>query len=76
MAHPPATTVPSPDDQALLQRFRPRFYKAEGEPGPEDFYVDYVAHGRLYEGDGRLVSDHVTPALLNAHKDEPINAIL
>ena len=70
-AHPPATTVPSPDDQALLQRFRPRFYKAEGEPGPEDFYVDYVAHGRLYEGDGRLVSDHVTPDLLNAHKDEP-----
>ena len=70
-AHPPATTVPSPDDQALLQRFRPRFYKAEGELGPEDFYADYVAHGRLYDGDGRLASDRVTPEILNAHEDEP-----
>jgi hypothetical protein len=54
-----------------LQRFRARFYKAGGEPGSEDFYADHVAHGRLYDGARRLVSDRATPGILNAHKGEP-----
>src|ERR671913_627720 len=71
-AHPPAATVPSPADQALLARHRPRFFKAEGEPGPTDFYADYIAHGRLTDGDGRPVAEGgVTPEILNAHKDDP-----
>lgn len=70
-AHPPATTVPSEPDQALLARFRPRFFKAAEDDGPIDFYADYVVHARLYDPDGRLIADRVTPEILNAHKDTP-----
>jgi hypothetical protein len=70
-AHPPAATIPDGHDRELLERFRPRFFKAPGDDGPIDFYADYVAHARLHGPDGRLIADRVTPEVLNAHKDTP-----
>jgi hypothetical protein len=70
-AHPPAPHPASPADQALLQRYRPRLWLPAGHPGPLDFYADYVAFGRLTDGSSRLVSTRVTPAVLNAHREDP-----
>ncbi len=66
-ANPPAATPPGAADQALLARFRPRFFKAPGEDGPVDFYADYVARGRFADGG----AGPVTRADLNARKDDP-----
>jgi hypothetical protein len=70
-AHPPAGAPASAEQQALLQRFRPRFFLPPRHPGLLGFYEDYIAQGRLYAGDGKLISEHVTPAILNQHKDDP-----
>jgi hypothetical protein len=66
-ANPPAATAPDAEDRALLARFRPRFFKADGEDGPVDFYADYVARGRFVDGG----AGPVTRAELNARKDDP-----
>jgi hypothetical protein len=69
--NPPVATRPNLEQRALLMRYRPRFRLPEGQPGPVDFYRDYVAHGSLYDGQGSLVSGAVTPELLNRFKDDP-----
>lgn len=69
--HPPSGTAATPDEQALLARYRPRLFLPAGHPGPIDFYADYIAHGCLTDGAGRLVSTRVTPAILNALKRDP-----
>lgn len=71
-AHPPPHEGPDGPDRVLLERYRPRFFLAPGQPGPIDFYRDYIAHGRLYDGNGRLVSRQVTPAILNRHAHDPL----
>ena len=58
-------------EQDLLRRHSPRIYVPPGHAGPVSFYDDYVAEGTLTAGDGSLVSDTVTPELLNAHKTDP-----
>jgi hypothetical protein len=70
-AHPRAGHAATPGEQALLERHRPRLFLPAGHPGPIDFYADYVAHGRLIDGAGRLVSTRVTPAILNALRHDP-----
>ena len=47
--------LPGPERQRILRRYRPRIWLAAGQPGPIDFYRDYIAHGRLYDGNGTLV---------------------
>ncbi len=70
-------TYPTPDEQPsergqhLLDAFRPRFFVPSGETGPIDFYADYIANGRLYDGEGELISDQVDRELLNAYRDDP-----
>ncbi len=70
-AHPRKSSVPNGADQALLQRFRPRFMLPSGHAGMIDFYGDYIAHGKLYAADGSMLTDAVTPALLNRHRTDP-----
>jgi len=59
------------DALELLERFRPRFFLAPGQEPPIDFYRDYIAQGVLLDGDGRILSEQVDAAVLNAHKDDP-----
>jgi hypothetical protein len=70
-ANPPATEVPSAQDRALLRKHRPHFFVSANSRRPIDFYADYIAHGKLRKADGTLISDAVTPELLNEHKDDP-----
>jgi hypothetical protein len=69
--HPRSHELPGPEEQALLDRFRPRFMLSEGQPGPIDFYRDYIANGVLRGDHGSVISTRVTRELLNAHKDKP-----
>ena len=69
--NPPAAERPTPEQRALLMRYRPRILIPADQSGPIDFYRDYIAHGRLYDGRGRLVSSAVTPELLNRFKSDP-----
>jgi hypothetical protein len=69
--HPRRNEAASAEERALLQRFRPRFMLPPGHVGMIDFYRDYIAQGTLYDGEGSAIGDHVTPALLNRHKNEP-----
>ncbi len=70
-ANPPASSPPSGAEQVLLVRFRPSFLLPKDHPGMIDFYGDYIAKGRLYNGDGKLLAEKVTRELLNTHKDNP-----
>ena len=64
----PSETLPDKKEQALLSKFRPRIFMAEGQTPMIDFYTDYVANGSLYIN-GKLISDQVSQASLNEHKD-------
>ena len=70
-AHAPSAEPPSARDRALLERFRPRFYLADGQPRPIDFYRDYIASGVLRRTGGQVLSTRVTRALLNRHRRDP-----
>jgi len=70
-AHPPDEGLPSAAERALLARHRPRVFLPDGHAGPIDFYRDYIAQGRLYDGRGTLISDAVTRGILNAYKHDP-----
>ena len=69
--HPAQHTLPDTDEWHLLERYKPRFFLPPGHAGLIDFYGDYIASGRLYAGDGRLLARQVTPSVLNAHKTDP-----
>lgn len=71
VANPPSTSVPDAADTALLQRYKPRLYIAEGIEPPIRFYEDYIAQGMFLGRDGETRSTDVTPALLNRHRDDP-----
>lgn len=66
--HPPTDALPSPAEQELLHKHRPRFFVALGEEGPISFYDDYIAQGTL---EGSTVIAAVTRGVLNTHKDDP-----
>lgn len=70
-AHPRGREAASAQEQALLQRFRPRFMLPPGHAGMIDFYRDYIAQGTLYDAEGSAISSSVTPAILNQNKDAP-----
>jgi len=70
-ANPPASALPNADDASLLQRLKPRFYLPDGHEGPIGFYQDYIAHGRLVDGEGKLISTSVNAAMLNEVKRDP-----
>lgn len=70
-AHPPTSALPSGAEQVLMVRYRPRFLLPRDHPGMIDFYGDYIARGRLYDAEGKLLAEHVTREVLNAHKDKP-----
>lgn len=70
-ANPPTTSQPTSDETVLLERHRPRLFLPDGHEGPLDFYRDYVANGVLVNGEGKVVSNTVDQALLNASKDDP-----
>lgn len=64
-ANPRSDAPASADEQALLQRYRPRLFIGPDQEGPIDFYRDYIAHGILALGDGTELRA-VTPAQLNS----------
>ena len=68
---PPTTSLPTADETALLERYRPKIFLPDGHEGPIDFYRDYVANGVLVDGDGEMLSSTVDQALLNAEKVDP-----
>ncbi len=70
-ANPPSHELPGLREQSLIYHFRPRFMLGAGQPKPIDFYRDYIAHGFLRDGSGKVVSRNVTQGLLNAYKDDP-----
>lgn len=70
-AHPRRSTAATDEERALLQRHRPRLWLPAGHAGPIDFYGDYIAHGTLVSGDGRVQTGAVDRALLNRFKNDP-----
>ena len=64
----PSETLPDKTEQALLNKYRPRVFMAKGQTSFIDFYADYIANGSLFI-DKKLVSNKVTQALLNQHKN-------
>lgn len=69
--NPPSESMPSAADQELLRRYRPRFFVGNDQTRFIDFYRDYVAHGTLRDGTGKVISEAVTPKLLNRYKEDP-----
>ncbi|MEI6300803.1 MAG: hypothetical protein WCR74_05120 [Betaproteobacteria bacterium] len=70
-ANPPSPALPDGAEQVLLVRYKPRFLLPRDHPGMIDFYGDYIAHGRLYNAEGKQLADKVTREVLNAHRNEP-----
>lgn len=70
-ANPPASTLPTPEQTTLLERYKPRVFLPEGHEGPIDFYRDYVAKGILVDQEGEVISNAVDQALLNARRTDP-----
>ncbi len=69
-ANPRSDAVPGAVDKALLARHRPRFFLPEEHAGLISFYDDYIAQGTLVDGKGELVSENVTPEILNRYRDD------
>ena len=69
--HPRSSVLPTADEQELLRRHRPHWMLPPGHAGAVDFYGDYIANGVLVDGKGAMVSSPVTPAILNAHRNDP-----
>ncbi|MDM5148132.1 hypothetical protein NQX30_07125 [Candidatus Persebacteraceae bacterium Df01] len=61
---------PTVAEQALLARYRPILYVANGEEGPIDFYADYISNGELFSGNTLLIRNPDTTAL-NAVRHNP-----
>ena len=71
-ANPPASRPPAAADRELLHRHRPRLFVGRDAAPPIRFYEDYIAPGRLVDGNGRPVSGRVTREILNAHRNAPL----
>ena len=70
-ANPPRREAPSDAERALLARYAPRFMLPPGHAGLIGFYEDYIAHGRLLDGDGRVIARDLGRDQLNAVRDQP-----
>ena len=71
-AFPPSAELPDERTQQLLERHRPRFHLPAGHAGLISFYDDYIAQGVLRAAGGTVISEAVTPELLNRHKHDPL----
>ncbi|GAB4362299.1 MAG: hypothetical protein Kow00128_01940 [Deltaproteobacteria bacterium] len=61
---------PGPQDRALLEQFRPRFFLPPGGKPPIDFYRDYLPCTVMRRvSDGTVVAEQVTPEALAANRD-------
>ena len=69
--YPRRSTPPSPEERALLEKHRPRFFLPAGHAGLIGFYEDYVAQGRFYDGAGKLQPLPVTREHLNRLREDP-----
>ncbi|MGI9371256.1 MAG: hypothetical protein ACR2OJ_02075 [Hyphomicrobiales bacterium] len=69
--NPPTDTLPNAQDQALLKKHKPRFYLPPDHDGLISFYGDYIAGGRLLNGEGKEISRPITQEKLNTHKLDP-----
>ena len=69
--NPPKGAPPTAAERALLEKYRPRFYLPKNHAGLISFYDDYVAQGVLASDSGDVLSNAVTPELLNRHRDDP-----
>ena len=69
--NPPRAEPPASGERALMEKHRPRFYLPEDHAGLISFYDDYVAQGVLTSAGGDVISNAVTPELLNRHRDDP-----
>lgn len=74
--NPSAQTLPTSEQMALLERFRPRVFLAPDHEGPIDFYRDYIADGSLLDQDGKMISSAVDQVLLNEYKSDPTVAFI
>lgn len=63
--------LPTETEQVLLERYRPRLYSPAGQPGPLDFYADYIANGCLQGSSTKLQDCEVDQADLNAVRLDP-----
>ena len=70
-AFPPRETLPSAQEQMLLQRHRPRLFLPSPHPGLISFYDDYIAQGHLKNASGDILATPVTQALLNHYGENP-----
>lgn len=68
--HPPSDELPNAAETALLDLYKPSIYLANNQPGPVDFYADYIAHGSLTVA-GNKLDQTPTRDLLNQYRDEP-----
>lgn len=71
----PDQSIPNKAQQQLLEKFRPRIYRAienNGivQQGPIDFYKHYIAKGKLVVED-ETISQQVTAEILNRYRDNP-----
>jgi len=68
--YPPSDTRPNASEIALLEKYQPRVFTAAGQPGPIDFYREYIAAGQLIV-DNKKITGPATQALLNQHRENP-----
>ena len=61
----------SADDRALLQKHKPQIFLPPNHGGLINFYRDYIAQGILRDGKGDIISDSVTPKILNEFRSDP-----
>ncbi len=69
-ANTPNDQLPTADEIALLEKYKPTLYKAIDQREPIDFYKDYISHGELYVS-GNKITNNVTAEILNQYSDYP-----
>ncbi|QDL53615.1 hypothetical protein [Rhodoferax aquaticus] len=70
--HPRRTTVADAQERLLLERHKPHVWLPAGHAGPIDFYGDYIAHGTLVSGDGKVQVQAPSQDVLNRFKADPL----
>lgn len=69
--NPRAEVVPAARYQRMLTDYKPHLWLDDTAEGPIDFYQDYISAGELRNREGDLISDAVSPELLNRYRDDP-----
>ncbi|MEH6578915.1 MAG: hypothetical protein V7731_17775 [Amphritea sp.] len=69
--NPRNSQAATPEEQTLLNRFRPRLFLDATSEGPISFYRDYIAQGVLKDSAGKVLSEQVDSRQLNQVRDNP-----